>query len=172
MDRITYTGKILFEPENVTKKHDAQSSWKKMAFVLIEGEITDYYSWFIKKRYNLPLNKPLRGPHISFINDSIKDMSLDGQRSNEEINNLWEAVKTRWNGKEVQIVLDLSPRSSASHWWLNAPHNMNKTLLEIRKELGLSEPYYKLHMSIGYPNEKNKEHNIYIVNGIINGFIS
>src|ERR1035438_6563809 len=123
MDRITYGGRILFEPENKTKKHDSQSSWKKMALVIIEGELTEYYSWFVQKRYSLTLNKPLRGAHISFINDSVKDMSLDGQRSIVEVDALWEEVKKKWDGKKIQVILDLDPRTDGRTWWLNIPHD-------------------------------------------------
>ena len=81
MEKILLTGRIEFEPENVTKKQNLQASWKHVAMVLFDGDITDYYAWFIKKRYNLILNKPLRGGHVSFINDSFKEMSLNGKQS-------------------------------------------------------------------------------------------
>jgi hypothetical protein len=35
----------------------------------------------------------------------------------------------------------------------------------------LGKPFFDLHMTIGYANEKNSFHNEYIKNGIINGFI-
>jgi len=63
---ISYVGKIVFEPENVTKKHEAQASWKKVAMVLFEGDLANYYSWFIKKRFNLELNKPKRCSYIIY----------------------------------------------------------------------------------------------------------
>ena len=49
-DRITITGRIGFEPEDKTNKHLLQSSWKKIAMVFINGDICEYYSWFIKKK--------------------------------------------------------------------------------------------------------------------------
>ena len=70
-NKVVLVGKIEFEPENITKKHNTQSPWKRIAMVTIDGDVTEYYSWFIEKRYNLKLNKPLRRAHISFINDSI-----------------------------------------------------------------------------------------------------
>lgn len=170
-DKITYLGNIKFEPENRTKKHNSQSSWKKIAMIHFDGEITDYYAWFIKKRYNLSLNKPIRGAHISFINDSIKDLSINDTRTMEEIDFIWNNVKLKWDGKSIPVVLDLVPRSDSIHWWLNAPHDENKVIIDIRKELGLGKPYYNLHMSIGYANSKNEEHSKYIVEGLINGFI-
>ena len=118
MDKILLTGRIEFEPENVTKKHNLQASWKHIAMVLFDGDITDYYAWFIKKRYNLILNKPLRGGHVSFINDSFKEMSMNGKRSMEEVKQVWAQVKKRWDGIEIPVMLDIEPRFNKKHWWL------------------------------------------------------
>lgn len=171
-DRITLIGKIGFEPANKTKKHEKQASWKSVAMVFIDGEVAEYYAWFIKRRYNLVLNKPLRGAHISFINDRIGDMTLNGQRSVEDVNRLWSEVKAKWDGKEIEIVLDLSPRFDKTHWWLNVAHESRTELHGIRAELGLGKPYFGLHMSLGYANERNLIHHKYITNGIINGLIN
>jgi len=161
---ITYKGIIHFDPVNKTKKHENQANWKRMALVLIDGEITEYYAWLIKKRYNLTLNKPLRGAHVSFINDSINDM-LNGLKCTEqEAEVIWNSIKEKWEGVEIDIVLDLDMRSDAKHWWLNIPQDKREELHKIRKELGLGRPYWGLHMSVGYANEKNITHSEYIVN--------
>ena len=118
---IQLTGKILFDPRDVTKKHLKQSDWKRMAMVVFEGDMCEYYSWFIKKRYNLVLNKPLRNAHISFINDSIRDM---GDKADE-----WDRVKEKYNGTEVTVTLDLDVRSDSKHWWLVVEHESRKPLL-------------------------------------------
>lgn len=149
---VSYPGKIVFEPENKTKKHENQASWKKMAMVLFDGDIAEYYAWFIKKRFNLELNKPLRGAHISFINDSLTDMG-NGAKSNEEIETMWESVKSKWNGKEIIVTLNLHPYSDINHWWLIVDHNHREELHAIRAELGLGRPYFGLHMSIGYASD-------------------
>lgn len=170
-DKLVVMGKIVFEPENKTKKHDLQASWKHIAMVMIDGDITQYYAWFIEKRYNLILNKPLRGGHISFINDSFRDMSFNGKRSLGEVKQVWEAVKTKWNGKRIPIMLDLRPRTDDKHWWLRVHEDYRDRLHGIRTELGLGKPYYGLHMSIGYANEKNIDHSRYIHSLIKNGLI-
>lgn len=170
-ERITISGKIGFEPENKTKKHELQASWKKIAMVHIDGDITEYYAWFIKKRYNLVLNKPLRGGHISFINDRLADMTLNGSRTIEEVEKLWYDVKEKWDGKEIKIVLDLNPRTDDRTWWLNIPNDERDELQEIRSELGLGRPYWGMHMSIGYANEKNIGHSVYLHELIKKGFI-
>ena len=171
-DRITLFGKIGFEPENKTKKHNSQSSWKRMAMVHIDGEVTEYYAWFIQKRYNLILNKPLRGAHISFINDSIKDFSQNGTKTMEEIDETWNNVKIKWDKQIIPVTLDLNPKTDDRTWWLNIPHDERELLHSIRAELGLGRPFWGLHMSIGYANEKNIYHSIYIHELIKKGFIT
>jgi ABC-type phosphate transport system ATPase subunit len=105
---IELKGKIWFDPKNVTKKHNNQAEWKRMAMVMFEGDASEYYAWFIKKRYNLILNQPLRGAHISFINDSIRDM---GDKAD-----MWDSVKDKYNGMEVKLILDTDVRSDGKHW--------------------------------------------------------
>ena len=170
-NRITLTGKIEFEPEDKTKKHANQASWKKIAMVMVDGDICEYYNWFIKRRYNLVLNKPLRGAHISFINDSMKDLTQNGEKSLEEALNAWETTKNKWDGETIQIVLNLDPITDGRAWWFNVPHNERELLQSIRTELGLDKPFFGMHMSIGYANEKNIDHSTYIHDLIKKDFI-
>lgn len=156
---IQVTGKIWFDPKNVTKKHNTQSEWKRMAMVTFEGDMTEYYAWFIKKRYNLELNRPLRGAHISFINDSVRDMGVYADK--------WDEVKEKYNGTEVTLTLDLDVRGDGKHWWLVVEHESRKPLLDIRSELGLGKPFWGMHLTVGYANEKNIEHSRYIVDNVV-----
>ncbi len=165
------TGKIEFEPEDKTKKHLNQASWKKVAMVMVDGEICEYYAWFIKRRYNLTLNRPLRGAHISFINDSMKDLTQNGEKSEEEALNAWEETKKKWHGKTIPIVIDLDPRTDGRTWWFNIPHEERELLQSIRSELGLGRPFFGMHMSIGYANEKNIDHSEYLHELIKKGYI-
>ena len=137
LDRVTYNGTIVFEPVNYTKKHEAQSSWKRVAMVQIEGDICEYYSWFIQKRYNLMLNKPLRNAHVTFINDSLRDLSCGGTKSLEQIDKTWNEVKDKWENKIIPITLNLDIRSDYEHWWFNIPEDEREILHGIRAELGL-----------------------------------
>ena len=170
-DRITLTGRIGFEPEDRTNKHLFQSSWKKIAMVFIEGDVCEYYAWFLQKRYNITLNKPIRGAHVSFINDSMRDLTQNNDKPEEEILQLWEDVKTKWDGKEIDIILDLNPKTNDRIWWLNIPEEEREGLQAIRNELGLGKPYFGMHMSIGYANEKNIEQSVYIHESIKQGYI-
>ena len=126
--------------------------------VFINGDLCEYYAWFIKKRFNLDLVKPLRGAHISFINDSIRDM-----QGNSEVEKraLWEAIKNKYNGKYVDINLNISnlkTMGNGEHWWFIVDHDHRDELHDIRKELGLDRPYFGLHMTIGLAiNSKENE---------------
>jgi hypothetical protein len=169
---LRLSGNIQFEPEDKTRKHLNQASWKKIAMVMVDGDICEYYSWFIKRRYNLILNKPLRGAHISFINDSMKDLTQNGKKSEEEVLNAWETIKQKWHGKTIPIVIDLEVRTNGRTWWFNVPHEERELLQSIRSELGLGKPFFGLHMSIGYARPGiMEEHSIYINDLIKNKFI-
>jgi hypothetical protein len=139
---LTLRGQIKFDPEDKTNKHKSQGNWKKIAMVNFYGDVSEYYCWFIKKRFNLILGRPIRKfAHITFINDSHRDM---GDNVNK-----WSEVKNKWNGEFIDITFNLNPDTNGHHWWL-APINESKELLqEIRGELGLNTPYYDFHMTIG-----------------------
>lgn len=142
--KIVVRGRIVFDPKDVTAKHHKQASWKKIAMILIGSDITQYYAWFIRRRYNINLTPPLRKAHVTFINDRESDT-----------NGKWEEVKKKWNGKEIDVVLSVDPRTdsddpkSDAHWWLNVPEEDRADIHAIRAELGLGRPFYGLHMSIG-----------------------
>lgn len=101
----------------------------------------------------------------------MRDLSQNGVLSAEEVEIKWEEVKKKWDGKEIEIVLDLDPRTNSEHWWLNIPHEERGELQSIRDELGLDRPYFGMHMSLGYANEKNIHHSRYIHDLIKKGFI-
>jgi len=145
---IKTTGIIEFEPENKTKKHNQQASWKRVAMIKTNDDLHLYYSWFLRKRFNLELNRPLRGSHITFINDR-----------NDEIPHFDEGRKI-FNGKEITFFHELEPRTNGEHWWLRVHCPEAES---IRTVLGGSaQPYFSLHMTIGYANSKNLEHSEYI----------
>jgi len=151
---IQYTGKILFEPNNITKKHENQASWKRVAMVMLSGDICEYYAWFLKKRFNLEFIKPIRGAHITFINDSVNDI---GENLGK-----WEELKNKWNGKKINIVLNTNYYSSGKHWWQIVDFDHRDELQSIRSEIGLGKPNFGLHMTVGIVNEKNLEFSQYL----------
>jgi hypothetical protein len=142
------SGKIEFEPENLTKKHTTQS-WKRVAMVILPCDLYAYYAWFIKKRFSLELNKPLRNTHVTFISDRLQEkVFCDG--------------KEIFDGKEVTLFLENEPRSNGEHWWLRV-HSPD--LEDVRESMGLSrEPYFAFHMTLGYAaTEARRAHSEYIL---------
>ena len=145
-NKITIKGIIKFDPPDKTNKHINQSSWKKVAMVFFEGELCEYYAWFIKKRYNINLHKPLRKAHVTFIND--KEVEMNGK---------WEEIKKKWNNQEIELVINLEAKTDSAedklkpthNWWLDVDRENRELLHSIRTELGLGRPYFGLHMTIG-----------------------
>lgn len=141
-------GKIEFDPINITKKHEGQSSWKKIVIVKFNDDICEYYSWFLKTRFDLILNKPLRGSHITIINDRCDD-------------DIYIQAREIFNNKEIIFEYDpIYIRSNdKGHWWIRA---YSQDAANIRNVMGLNDPFFGLHLTIGKANEQNLEHSKYI----------
>jgi len=166
-NEITYRGTIIFDPKDRTAKHKAQASWKKIAMIEFGGDMCDYYAWFIKKRYGITLNAPLRGPHISFINDSIRD--LNGGFYNpkdcgteKERHAMWDALKKKYHKTKIDVVVSTEVQTNGSHWWLRIEHKDRVGMQTIRDEIGLPIPNLGknkdgslkplgIHLTLGYP---------------------
>jgi hypothetical protein len=148
---------IKFDPIDVTNKHKKQASWKRVAMIQFYDDSDIYYQWFLCRRYNLKINRPLRGSHVTFINDSKKEITGD-----------WYELKKKYHNTEISVTLDLEPKTdsnnegSSLHWWLKIPEENRGQIHSIREEIGLGRPYWGLHMSLGYVNEKHQEHSKYI----------
>ena len=170
-EQLTLMGRIGFEPINYTRKHESQASWKRIAMIFFDGDFSDYYSWYINKRYNLILNKPLRGAHISFINDKVSDIMENGKYSEKQADLLWDNTKKKWNGVEIPVLLDLNPRTNGKHWWLRVSSETYPRLDGIRSEVNLGLINFPYHLSIGYANERNINHSRYIHSLVKTGLI-
>jgi len=141
-------GILDFTPEDVTKKHISQSSWKRVAIIKTNCNISDYYAWFLKTRFNLTLNKPLRGTHVTFISDRVD-------------RDIFNQACIIFNNKEIEFYYENMPRSNGQHWWLRA---WSPQAEDIRQSIGLSRvPYFSFHLTIGSANEKNIDHSKYIL---------
>jgi hypothetical protein len=140
-DWIEIEGTLVFDVDNLTTKHKSQSSWKRHVIAFIKDDLSDYYSWFLKRRYNIDLIKPIRGPHFTVVNDRSMDISN------------WPLIKHKYNNKKIKIYYNVDMRSNTKHWWLKAYSN---DAAMIRKELGLGDPYFNPHITIGLVNERNQ----------------
>jgi len=163
---ISHRGRIIFDPKDRTKKHKFQSSWKKIAMVELDGDICEYYAWFIKKRFNITHNPPHRGPHISFINDHVRDLNGGFYNPNDcgsekERHAMWERLKKKYHKTEIDITISNAIQSNGEHWWLRVEHEHRHGLQAIRDEIGLPIPNLGknkdgslkplgIHLTIGY----------------------
>lgn len=150
---VKVSAKIHFEVPHVSKKHVEQSQWKTVVIALIDGEITQYYSWFLYKRFGFKLVQPLRGGHVTFVSDRTS-----------EVSNFAE-TKAKWHDKIVEVSLDLDVKTNGKHWWLRAECS---AFDEIRAELGLAEPFFKYHVSLGYVNELTLQQSLYAYKILLN----
>lgn len=140
---------LQFDPILLTEKHKKQSSWKVNAICLIEGDIDKYYSWFLKKRFNLELNRPIRKAHITVISDRVVDQSK------------YDEAKQVFDGKEIIFKYDPSEvRTNGEHFWLKV---YNTDIEAIREFAGLDRrPFFGVHLTLGYTNERTREHGEYV----------
>ena len=90
-------GVLDFFPENKTKKHFKQEQVlaKKVCLITTTCDLHSYYRWFIKTRFNLFLNPPLRGTHVTIINDIIRD------------NDLYKSVADKYQGKKINFYYEI-----------------------------------------------------------------
>lgn len=143
---IKMKGKLKFQPENKTKKHEKQD-WKKVAMIMLKCDLDNYYSWFLSKRFNLEFVKNLRGAHVTIISDKMDS-------------NDFEQASKLFNGKEITFYYEIEPRTNDKHWWLRVHCPEAEA---IREALNLTkEPYHGFHLTIGYVNEKNLAHSKYV----------
>jgi hypothetical protein len=66
-------------------------------------------------------------------------------------------------GSKIDVVLDVDIKTNGQHYWLIVPHSERDKIHAIRAEIGLGKPYFGLHMSIGYINERNKIASEYVI---------
>jgi hypothetical protein len=143
-------GKLVFDPENISKKHHKQSSWKRTAMVYIPGEMHKYYAWFLYQNFGLELNTPLRGSHFTVINDRI----IDSEYRN------YLKCKEKWNGKTIEFFYDIEDvRSDGNHWWLKV---YSEDAMNIRKDCHLGKPYFDFHITIGRAKENDTGQSEYV----------
>lgn len=131
--------KIQYDPVPLTGKTEVMfKPWWMIA--TIDGEYSEYYSWFIKRRTGVILQSPAWGSHISVIRGE--------QPPNEE---LWK----KYQGDEIKVLYDPDVRTNGEHWWMRAHC---PEFLDIREELGLPRfGRMNLHLTIGRPIPRHVE---------------
>lgn len=142
--------KIIFDPIDLTNKHKSQSKWKRVVTCQTDCDIHEYYAWFLNKRFNLKLNKPIRKAHITIVNDKIADYDL------------YKMAKELFHKKELVFKFDPAEiRTNGEHFWIKMYCD---DVANIRMVMGLEpKPFFNLHLTIGYAAEGIRlEHAKYI----------
>jgi hypothetical protein len=149
-------GKIIFDPENLTKKHEAHSEWKRSVLAVVdEPDFCNYFAWYIKKRYNLKIVEPQRGVHLTIVNDKL----CDGIDATER---KYLRSKGMFDGRMIDINYDIDIRTDGKYWWFKAISN---EAILLRQKIGLKPiGYYGLHLTIGRVEGRDfeKEHGYYV----------
>ena len=142
--------KVVFDPRDLTKKHEQHSDWKKHVIAFIdEPDFCEYYMWFLKKRYNLYLVKPIRGVHFTIINDKVQDKAK------------YKESKRLYDGIIVDIDYSLDIRTDGKYWWFKAWSNDG---VAIRQSCGLGKGFWGSHITVGRAEGREYEqaHSQYI----------
>lgn len=116
------------------------------------GDDHFYYAWFISRRYGIQgFTRPYRKPHITFINDSVNEITVGEDESAKR--SAWEELKKTMSGREVSVRMSIDVRTNGDTWWLKvldpAP------LMNIRSVVGLGDPYWSFHMTVAQTNERS-----------------
>ncbi len=125
---IKLSGKLIYDPKRPGVKKTGNG--KVLILQPYFDDIDLLYQWFIKRRFGLPLQRPVWKPHVTAV--SIKEKPLE----------------VHWKKYADEMVsFEYSPEVE-QHWkfWV-LPIKCDR-LNEIRAELGLA-PHNKFHMTIG-----------------------
>jgi len=144
-------GKLIFNPKNHTKKHEKQSTWKKSAIIMVDDDTSLYYRSIIEKRYPLIqgvggdinwMNPPLRGTHVTIINDKFEDLDK------------WNKLKEMFNNKPIDFSFNWGGlRNNGKHIYFKVDCQNGQSIRDI---MGLGNPYFGFHLTIGLvPKESN-----------------
>ena len=189
---VTYKGKLKFNLKDRTAKHVRQSSWKKTCAIILRDDSCDYYRWLIEKRFPFIqglsfetelngskhadtlfhwINLPLRGPHMTVINDKLYDSRHSRKRTQDYFEKKWKEIVEKYDGQEVEFSFDVNDlRTNAEQWWFKVSCPMAD---KIRAELGIGDPFYGYHFTVGNISGHNSKiiHAEYIHNLYKRGFL-
>jgi len=132
---IDGVGKYAFDPLALTKSADLFKPW--WVIIQLSDDTSDYYRWFVEKRYGLKLQRPAWGSHISVI------------RGEETTQEKWNSYKKEYDGKPVKFTHQSELRSNGKHWWIRI---ISEEAKDLRENMGYPrDGLWGLHLTIGMP---------------------
>lgn len=149
---LEITGSYVFDPLALINSADLfKPFW---VIIRLDDDTSDYYSWFIEKRYGIKVQRPAWGSHISIIR---------GEQTSIEY---WESFKKEYNNKPVKLIHNSELRSNGKHWWIRVSSEEAK---DLREKMGYSrDPQFPFHLTIGMPTPKFEQQSFYVLNNINN----
>lgn len=125
--------KIHFDSQPISKKHIKQATWKQVAVCLFQDDLSNYYSWLVRRRTGLELIRPMRGPHFTLINDKMDK-------------NYYDNIVSKLGESEIQVDITDVINTNGQDWWVRVE---SEAALHVRTKFGLGKPYWGFHISIG-----------------------
>lgn len=143
---VIVKGKLRFDVKDITNKHKHQRSSRDIStsMVMLDFDYQGFYKSLLNLRFNkdnvgsLNLMSSLRGSHVTFIKEPIKNRKFFRQ------------AKNFFEGQEIELELDFFTglQFSEKHCWFRVHENTRSHLYKIRKSCGLKE-WFNLHMTVG-----------------------
>ena len=136
------SGKLIFDP--MLNGKPCEPYW---AIIQLECDISEYYAWFLQRRYGISVIKPLWGPHVSVIRGEICDKLI------------WDKFKSEFNNKDIQFEYENGFKTNGQHWWLRVVCDEMK---QMRENMGYQSNGIGLHLTIGKPKPLHIQQTQYI----------
>jgi len=148
MNLLKHPGKIIFDPQPI--KDSTNSMFKPFwIIVTIDDDLREYYSWFLKRRYRITVQRPAWGAHISVVRGEITTQEN------------WEYWKNIYNNKNIEFEHELIPKTNGGHWWLKI--NCEE-LFELRTNMEYKkDPHWSFHLTLGMSVPQHQERTLYIM---------
>jgi hypothetical protein len=133
----TAKAKLWYDP---SRKGQVSDPWWMIATT--DDEIAAYYRWIVQRRFDLALDKPSWGAHVTVV------------RGEQPVVNdqLWASD----NGLEIDFSYTHEVYTNGVHWWLNVDCDAFE---QIRVRYGFPSGKRHFHLSIGrIPNKAKIGH--------------
>jgi hypothetical protein len=135
---VTTDSKLVYAPPRPgLKKKNRQTSW--MVVAEIDRGITEYYRWWVLKRYGIILQHTAWKPHVTI---------LDGRHA---VDKKYHSVWKKYNNVIVPIEYSVEIEQHWKFWILPVKCDL---FLDIREELGFSTNF-PLHITFGRIDDDN-----------------
>lgn len=135
MQAAQCNGKFFFSPHRPGLKK-LHRSFHNGIILKVDNSITDYYSWWLDRKFGVQLSKPAWGTHVTVVSDRDRLSSFDQ----------FNLLKNKIDQKIIKIEHKVEVRKQWQFWILDVVPS--DELISIRRALGLKENI-PFHITIG-----------------------